>query len=430
MTAYKCPMPKSLRTSRIYNLAMETQSAETRTAFLSGRLAETVRHAHAHAPRVRAQLESAGVKPADIRSPNDLLRLPIIRKDGLAAIQAEDLPFGGLNGVAVEKLARIFMSPGNIYDPQGDAPDFWRFAPALVAAGFRAGDLVQNTFSYHMTPAGFMFDSALRHLGCAVIPAGVGQTELQVRMAADLGVTGYTGTPSFLHTLLAKARELTTPLKIEVAFVTGEMLAPSLRTELESEFGVRVLQGYGTADLGLIAYECPEKDGLHLHPECIVELLDLETGQPALPGQPGEIVATLFDQTYPLIRFATGDISSWKEAASCACGRTAPKLSGLLGRVGDAVKVKGMFIRGSQIDAVMKAFPEVARYQAVVTREQHQDLLTYVVELAEIATSGGLVERMVEALRDQLKVRGEVEIAAAGTLSQSAKKIDDRRTWK
>jgi phenylacetate-CoA ligase len=423
-------MTKPLRTSRIYDLKMETQSAETRAGFLSGRLAETVRLAYAHAPRARAQLDSAGVKSMDIRSPNDLLRLPILRKDGLAAVQAENLPFGGLNAIAVEKLARVFMSPGNIYDPQGDTPDFWRFAPALAAAGFRAGDLVQNTFSYHMTPAGFMFDSALRHLGCVVVPAGVGQTELQVRMAADLGVTGYTGTPSFLHTLLTKARELNTPLKIEVAFVTGEMLPPSLRNELETDFGVRVLQGYGTADLGLIAYECAEKDGLHLHPECIVELLDIETGQPAEPGQPGEIVATLFDQAYPLIRFATGDISSWKEAATCPCGRTAPKLSGLLGRVGDAVKVKGMFIRGTQIDGVMKAFPEVARYQAVVTRELHQDQLHYVVELADTASGEGLAERLADALKDQVKVRGDVEIVAKGTIAQGAKKIDDRRVWK
>ena len=423
-------MANPLRTSRIFDLALETQNAATRAAFLSGRLAETVRLAYAHAPRARAQLDSAGVKAMDIRSPNDLLRLPIIRKDGLAAIQADALPFGGLNATAVEKLARVFMSPGNIYDPQGDAADFWRFAPALAAAGFRAGDLVQNTFSYHMTPAGFMFDSALRHIGCVVVPAGVGQTELQVRMAADLGVTGYTGTPSFLHTLLTKARELNTPLKIEVAFVTGEMLPPSLRAELENDFGVRVLQGYGTADLGLVAYECAEKDGLHLHPECIVELIDIESGQPAEPGQPGEIVVTLFDQAYPLIRFATGDISSWKDPSVCACGRTAPKLTGLLGRIGDAVKVKGMFIRGAQIDDVMKTFPEVARYQAIVTREQHQDQLAYVVELTGGAFSAVFAERLAEALKDQVKVRGDVEIAATGTIAQGAKKIDDRRVWK
>lgn len=422
-------MTKTLRTSRIYDLALETQNVGVRAAFLSGRLSETVRLAYANAPRARAQLDSAGVKPVDIRSPNDLLRLPIIRKEALAGIQAENLPFGGLNATNVEKLARVFMSPGNIYDPQGDSPDFWRFAPALAAAGFRAGDLVQNTFSYHMTPAGFMFDGALRHIGCVVVPAGVGQTELQVRMAADLGVTGYTGTPSFLHTLLTKARELNTPLKIEVAFVTGEMLAPSLRSELENDFGVRVLQGYGTADLGLIAYECPEKNGLHLHPECIVELIDIETGQPAEPGQPGEIVATLFDQAYPLIRFATGDISSWKEPGACACGRTAPQLTGLLGRVGDAVKVKGMFIRGTQIDGVMKTFAEVARYQAIVTRDQHQDQLRYVVELVDGGVGEGLAERLAEALKDQVKVRGEIEIAPSGTIA-NAKKIDDRRVWK
>jgi phenylacetate-CoA ligase len=423
-------MTKPLRTSRIFDLALETQNAAMRAAFLSGRLAETVRLAYAHAPRAKAQLDVAGLKPVDIRSPNDLLRLPIIRKDALAEIQAENLPFGGLNATNVEKLARVFMSPGNIYDPQGDSPDFWRFAPALAAAGFRAGDLVQNTFSYHMTPAGFMFDSALRHIGCVVVPAGVGQTELQVRMAADLGVSGYTGTPSFLHALLTKASELNASLKIEVAFVTGEMLPPSLRAELENDFGIRVLQGYGTADLGLVAYECAEKDGLHLHPECIVELIDIETGQPAEPGEPGEIVVTLFDQAYPLIRFATGDISSWKEPAPCACGRTAPKLSGLLGRVGDAVKVKGMFIRGAQIDGVIKNFAEVARYQAIVTREQHQDQLTYLVELNENANAGPLAPRLADALTAQVKVRGEVRVVDAGTITANAKKIDDRRVWK
>ncbi len=423
-------MTKTLRTSRIFDLALETQNAATRAAFLSGRLAETVRLAYAHAPRAKAQLDEAGLKPVDIRSPNDLLKLPITRKDSLAVLQAEALPFGGLNAVAVEKLARIFMSPGNIYDPQGDGMDFWRFAPALAAAGFRPGDLVQNTFSYHMTPAGFMFDSALRRMGCVVIPAGVGQTDLQVRMAADLGVTGYTGTPSFLHTLLTKARELNTPLKIEVAFVTGEMLPPSLRTELEYDFGVRVLQGYGTADLGLVAYECAEKDGLHLHPECIVELIDIGTGQLAEPGQPGEIVVTLFDQAYPLIRFATGDISSWKAPAVCACGRTAPKLSGLLGRVGDAVKVKGMFVRGTQIDGVIKTFAEVACHQAVVTREQHLDQLTYLIELTENANSDNLAQRLADALTEQVKVRGDVRIVSAGTIAANAKKIDDRRVWK
>ena len=250
-------------------------------------------------------------------------------------------------------------------------------------------------------------------------------------MARDLGVTGYVGTPSFLYTLLGKARESGVALRIEVAFVSAEMLPESLRAELENDFGIRVLQGYGTADLGLLAYECPEKNGMHLHPEAIVELLDRETGVAALPGQPGEIIATIFDHAYPLLRFATGDLSSFAADSPCPCGRTAPRLTGLLGRVGDAVKVKGMFIRGSQIDSVLERFGQVARYRAIVSREQHQDRLQFEVELAgPEADAPGLCVRLAEALRDELKVRGEVQIVAAGTIPQGARKIDDRRVWR
>src|SRR5205823_9223163 len=223
---------------------------------------------------------------------------------------------------------------------------------------------------------------AARALGCVVVPAGTGQTDLQVRIAATLRATAYLGTPSFLYALLKRGRELGAPLQIEVAFVTAEMLPDSLRAELENDFRVRVLQGYGTADLGLLAYECTEKGGMHVHPECILEVLDLETGAQAAPGQPGQIVATIFDPAYPLLRFATGDIATMAAPSPCACGRTAPKLAGLLGRMGDAVKVKGMFIRGAEIEKALKAFPAVARFQAVVTRDHHQDHLEYVLEVA------------------------------------------------
>jgi phenylacetate-CoA ligase len=209
-----------------------------------------------------------------------------------------------------------------------------------------------------------------------------------------------------------------------VAFVSAEMLPESLRAELEGDFGVRVLQGYGTADLGLLSYECTEKGGMHLQPECIVEVLDLETGAQAAPGQPGQIVCTIFEEAVPLVRFATGDIGAIAQPAPCPCGRTAPKLAGLLGRVGDAVKVKGMFIRGAEIDKALKAFPGIARFQAVVTRDQHQDHLEYVLELAAGAAVD--VALVAAALREAVKVRGEVRV---GAVAENAKRIDDRRVW-
>ena len=421
----------TLRTSTVLNSELESRPAADRVAYLENRLRQTIAHAYTNSPRFRVTMDSAGLSPRDIRQLRDLAKIPITRKDDLPALQAEGPPFGGFTAVSTRSLRRIFMSPGNIFDPQGQARDFWRFQPALAAAGFRAGDIVINTFAYHMTPAGFMLDGALRSLGCVVVPSGPGQTDLQVRIASGLGATGYVGTPSFLYTILKKAAELRSPLQIEVAWITAEMLPDSLRRELETDYGIRVLQGYGTADLGMLAYECMEKKGMHLHPEVIVEVLDLETQQPVELGQPGQVVATIFDETYPLVRFATGDLSTFLPDETCPCGRTAPRLAGILGRVGEAFKVRGMFVRGSQMDAVMKRFPEIARYQAVITREAHQDQLRYVVELSSAQPQhDGLRDRISAALREELKVRGEVDLVPAGTIPQGAKKIDDQRVWK
>jgi phenylacetate-CoA ligase len=405
-----------VRPGRILDPVIEEETAADREGRLARRLRETVAHARANSAYFRRTL------PAKVERLEDI---PITRKDDLPALQALDPPFGGLIAVEASRLARVFSSPGPILDPQGDVDDFWRFRMALAAAGFRQGDVVLNSSSYHLTPLGFMLDSAARALGCVVVPAGTGQTDLQVGIAATLRATGYLGTPSFLYALLKRGRELGTPLQTEVAFVTAEMLPESLRAEMEHDFKVRVLQGYGTADLGLLAYECPEKGGMHLHPECILEVLDLETGAPAAPGQPGQIVATIFDEAYPLLRFSTGDIGAMAVPARCACGRTAPKLAGLLGRTGDAVKVKGMFIRGAEIDKALKAFPGIARFQAVVTRDHHQDHLEYVLELAPGAAVD--VALVADALRDAVKVRGEVH---TGPVPENAKRIDDRRVWK
>ncbi len=396
---------RSLREGRMLDAALETQTPEARRAWLERRLRESHR---------------IGL--------DELSKAPITRKDALSSMQAENPPFAGLLAGSVARLRRMFASPGPTYVPQGGAVDYWRFGMAFSACGMRAGDVVLNTLSYHLTPGGFMLDSGLRSLGCVVIPAGTGQTDLQAKVSSVLRATGYAGTPSFLRTLLLHARDAHLPLHFEVAFATAEMLPESLRAELEG-FGIRVLQGYATADLGVLAYECSEKNGMHLQPECIVEILDLETGQPAAPGQPGHVVGTTFDADYPLLRFATGDLSALStDAAPCPCGRTAPKLKGLLGRVGDAIKVKGMFVRGSEMEAVIKRFPAVARFQAVVTREEHQDHLLYRVELQPGAAldAGALAE----ALRETVKVRGEVRIAEGGAIQPGGPRLDDRRVWK
>ncbi len=419
----------ALRPGGFFDARLETLPEPERRAFLGDRLAATVRHAFANAPRTRRTLEAAGLAPSDVRGLEDLPRIPVTRKDDVPGFQAEEAPFGGLAGVPLDRLARVFMSPGPIYDPQGAGADFWRFRHAFAAAGFRAGDVALVSASYHLTPLGFMLDDGARAIGCVTIPGGVGQTELQIKVASWLRATAYTGTPSFLLTLLQKAREGGVPLPLEVAFVIAEMLPESLRAEIEA-FGVRVLQGYGTADCGCLAYECTEKGGWHLHPECIVEVLDHETGKEAPPGQPGEVVVTIFDEAYPLVRFGTGDISTLAAPTPCACGRTAPKLAGLLGRVGDAVKVKGMFVRGAQVEAVAKRFPEIARVQAIVTREAHQDRLEILAEVAAPGSAGELAGRLAEALREEIKVRPEVRVVAVGTIPPGAKRIDDRRVWK
>jgi phenylacetate-CoA ligase len=418
----------TLRQGSILDPRTECLAPPERRAYLGGRLAATVAHASANAPRVRRLLDAAGVAPRDVRGLDDLARIPVTRKDDLPRFQAEEPPFGGLAGVPIEGLERMFMSPGPIYDPQGKGDDFWRFRHGLAAAGFRPGDVALVCASYHLTPLGFMLDDAARALGCVTIPGGVGQTELQAKVAAGLRATAYIGTPSFLLTLAQKARELGAPLALEVAFVIAEMLPESLRADIEA-MGIRCLQGYGTADLGCLAYECVEKGGWHLHPECIVEVLDLESGAPAAPGQPGEVVATIFDEAYPLLRFAIGDIAAVAPEAPCRCGRTTPKLAGLLGRVGDAVKVRGMFVRGAQVEAVGKRFPEVKRMQAVVTREGHHDRLEVLAEVADPGAAG-LAATLAEALREDLKVRAEVRLVPEGTIPAGAKRLEDRRVWK
>lgn len=394
-------------------------------------LTAVLAHAYAHAPAVRESFDRAGLKPADIRTPADLARLPVTRKEALREVQNRDLPFGGLLAVAPANLARIFMSPGPIYDPQGRVTDYWRWAEALETAGFRPGDIVLNTFSYHLTPAGFMFDEGLRALGCTVVPAGVGNTDLQVQVMREVRITGYTGVPSFLMTLIRKAEEqghdFRRDFALRRAFFTAEKLPDSLRRTLEDTYGIETFQGYGTADLGCVAYECRAREGMHVVNSVVVEVVEPGTGVPVAPGEMGELAVTLLNDTYPLVRFGTGDLS-YLASGPCPCGRDTPRIMGVLGRADDAVKVRGLFVHSSQIASVMDRFSAVRAFQGVVTRTEHVDRLSIRVELAgtnpeEVAGDLG------EALRAVLRLRFDLEFLPEGSITENAGKIVDARVW-
>lgn len=376
-------------------------------------------------PAVRAALVAAGVSPASITL-SELERLPLVRKDQLPSLQSQALPFGGWLGRRTEDLRRIFVSPGPIYDPEDHEPDYWGFAPALHAAGFRRGALVLNTFSYHLTPAGAMFDGALAVLGCVTIPAGVGNLEIQLKTLLDLGVSGFVGTPSFLATLLAKVEEAGTGSPLRVAFVSGEPLAESQRRDLEGRFRLHISQGYAIGDLGLIAYECPKRTGLHLDDRVIVEVVD-QKGARVTEGGVGEVAVTFLSHVYPLLRLATGDLSQMAEG-QCQCGRTAPRLAGIMGRVGKTVKVRGLFLYPHDLDTALARHPEVRRYQAVITRPELEDQLTIRVE-SDAQDRDALAAAVGESVHAATRLRAEIEVIRPGMVWVEDKKIVDRRTW-
>jgi phenylacetate-CoA ligase len=390
-------------------------------------LTDLISHLYTNAPGFAARLKQAGLDPTQIQIVEDLNNLPVIRKDDLVEMQAADPPFGGFLACEPGQLKRIFQSPGPIYDPESRQADYWRWASALRASGFGPGDVVLNAFGYHMTPAGAMFEEGLWAIGCTVIPGGVGNQEGQVRAAQALGATGYVGLPSYLKALLDKAGELNLNLNIHKAFVTAEPLPPSLRAVL-NQHGITVRQGYGTAECGNLGYECEQEEGWHIPEDVIVQVCDLTTGKPLPPGESGEIVATLYTPDYALIRFGTGDLSSLN-TEPCACGRHSPRLLGWQGRVGDAVKVRGMFLHPRQLARLMSRFPEVLRWQAVATRQEHKDYLALRVVPAPGQDLSTLSERLVQTARETIKFHLSVEIVSAETLSDNSPAIEDMRTW-
>jgi phenylacetate-CoA ligase len=382
-------------------------------------LAEIVALACEHAPATRRRFETAGINPEAVRSVADLAGLPVLHKEQLVTAQQSCVPFGGLLGARVADLARIFMSPGPIYDPQGAGPDHWRFGRALQAAGFGPGDLAVNCFSYHLSPAGFMFDEAARACGAGVVPAGIGQQDLQIRLMQDLPVTAYIGLPSYLAALLEKAGG---PLGLRKAMLAAEMLPESLRRRFEA-MGIATYQCYGTADLGLIAYECISRAGLHVDESVIVEILDPVTGAPLPAGEVGEVVVTVLSETYPLIRFGTGDLAGLM-AEPCGCGMKGPRLKGILGRAGEAVKVRGMFVHPGQIAQAVARFPGVERWRAEVTRGGHLDRLTVVLQAGPELDLD--LAAVAEAVRESTRLRAEV---VRGEVAEGARRLEDKRTW-
>lgn len=399
---------------------LETRSADERANDLAGALPRQIAEAQAKAPALAAHL--AGVEASKVTTVEALAELPVIRKSALGTAQAVLPPFGGYATMPPHRMEHVFQSPGPIYEPGRTIDDWWRMGRFLAALGIGAGDIVQNCFSYHMTPAGMMFENGARAVGATVFPAGTGQTGLQAQAAHDLGVTAYAGTPDYLKAILDKASGMSLPLRISKAAVGGGALFPSLRQEY-ADRGILCLQCYGTADLGSIAYESPAQEGLIVDEGVIVEIVMPGTGDPVREGEVGEVVVTTLNPDYPLIRFATGDLSAVLPGQS-PCGRTNMRIEGWMGRADQTVKIKGMFVRPEQVAAFVARHPEVAKARVVVTREGEKDAMTVLVE-TETGDTRALEASVVAVMR----LKGRVEQVARGSLPKDGKAIDDRRVY-
>ena len=403
--------------------ALETRAPDVREREQLARLSQQVAYAKTHAPAFARAL--ADVDAEVVTSRDALAKLPVVRKSELAELQRGARPFGGLAATHWGRVRRVFASPGGIYEPEGAAPDYWRLARALVAAGFRAGDLVHNCFSYHCTPAGSMLETGAHALGCTVFPGGTGQTEQQIAAMADLRADGYVGTPSFLRIILDRAAELGTGLpSLRKALVSAEPFPPSLRDAFGAR-GVAGYQVYATADVGTIAYETPAREGLVVDEGVLVEIVRPGTGDPVAAGEVGEVVVTtLANVDYPLVRFGTGDLSAALPGVS-SCGRTNQRIKGWLGRADQTTKVKGMFVHPAQVAAIVKRHPEVRRARLVVDNPEGTDRMMLHVEVCGVEAP--LAEAIVESIREVTKLRGEVTFRAADELPNDGKVIDDLR---
>ncbi|WP_438992131.1 phenylacetate--CoA ligase family protein [Lentibacter sp.] len=398
---------------------LETRSPEARAAEIAKLLPQQVALAQGLAGYGKSL---AGVDASRITSVEDLAGLPVLRKSDLSAAQKKSPPFGGLTATGAAGFAHIFQSPGPIYEPGNTSHDWWRAGRFLAAAGIGAGDIVQNCFSYHLTPAGMMFESGARAVGAAVLPAGVGQTELQAQAAHDIGCTAYVGTPDYLKIILDKAEEMGLKLKFTKAAVGGGALFPSLRAEYKDR-GIMCLQSYGTADLGTIAYETEAMEGMIVDEGVLVEIVRPGTGDPVAVGEVGEVVVTTLNPDYPLIRFATGDMSAVMDGQS-PCGRSNMRIKGWMGRADQTTKIKGMFVRPEQVAAFVAKHSEILKARVVAKRQGEMDAMTVMVE-AESGDAAAYAKSVAEVL----KLKGDIEIVARGSLPNDGKVIEDLRSY-
>jgi phenylacetate-CoA ligase len=408
---------------------LETRDPAQREAQVMAALPGQVGHAIRHTPAFAELLKD--VDAASVTSREALAKLPVVRKHELLerqkAQRAVD-PFGGFSAlVRGPKMRRMYASPGPIYEPEGAASDWWRCGRGLFAAGFRAGDLVHNAFSYHMTPGAFIMESGAFAVGCTVFPGGVGQTEQQLQAIAELKPDGYTGTPSFLRILIEKAKEAGVDIaSMRKAMTGGEALPPSLR-DWFAEHGIAAYQSYATADLGLIAYETSAHEGLVIEEGVIVEIVRPGTGDPVLEGEVGEVVVTTLNPDYPLVRFGTGDLSAVLPGV-CPTGRTNMRIKGWMGRADQTTKIKGMFVHPSQVADITRRFPEVLKARLVVSGEMANDRMTFKVETR--GAPHDLPARIGEAVREVTKLRSDVVLVEPGSLPNDGKVIEDARDYK
>jgi phenylacetate-CoA ligase len=415
------------------NESRETMDWEKRKADLNRNFLAILHHAFHHSKAYREIFRSEGIEESTIHSLEDLEQLPVLHMHDIVERQRHDSPFGGFDTIDPERVRRIYINPGLIFQPGDWENQDTSWAEALCGAGLQKGDRIINTFNYHLWPFAFMLDEAVRIIGATVIPTGVGNTLMQARIMQTLKINGFMGTPSFLMTLIQRAEGIGMDLKkgicLERALVGAEMLSESLRERIEKKLEMTVRQAYGTVFLGCLGYECYYKTGLHIPDNILAEVVDPNTGKQVEAGNLGEIVATNFNTSYPMIRLATGDLSMLT-SESCPCGRTGPMLKKIVGRIDQACKVRGTFIHPWQTDEVISHYPEVFKYQVIITRVNHSDVMTFVIELKEEVSRPEMIRGRIErSIKDLLTVKGIVQIVPRGTIPDRHKKIEDKRSW-